>query len=144
MSARISCLLSIWILTDPCYFEAKRVSATNVSSGRFPTVPQNVLADAGNFLWIALSAAVICLFSSIVVLRWSSTRFAEDVAAVFADLHRCLSLSMDGAILGISTMSSEHKNLHKKLLQGSISLNATYSQAAFELRVGRVGGKKYQ
>lgn len=41
-------------------------------------------------------------------------------------------------------MSPEHKNLHEKLLKESISLNAAYSQAAFELRVGRVGGKKYQ
>jgi hypothetical protein len=39
-------------------------------------------------------------------------------------------------------MSLEHKNLHEKLLKESVSLNAIYSQAAFELRVGRVGGKK--
>jgi hypothetical protein len=116
--------VSIWILTDV----------------DIPTVPQKVLVDAGNFLWVALSAAVTCLFTSLVVLRWSSTRFAGEAAAAFVDLHRCLSLSLDSAFSGASTMASEHRKLHEKLLKDSISLNATYSQAAFELRVGRVGG----
>jgi hypothetical protein len=141
LSTRISCFVSIWILTDD--IGPGNASSTNTLFLHGLTVPQKVLADAGNFLWIALSAAVICLLSSMMVLRWSSTRFAQEAAAAFSDLHRCLSLSLDGAFSGTLTMSSAHKNLHEKLLKESISLNATYSQAAFELRVGRVGGKKY-
>lgn len=38
-------------------------------------------------------------------------------------------------------MVPEHKSLHERLLKESGSLNSIYSQAAFELRIGRVGGK---
>lgn len=99
------------------------------------------MTDAGNFLWIALSAAVICLFSSMVVLRWSSTHFAEQAASTFSHLHQSLSLNVRRAFSGESTVSSEYRDLHALLLKESMSLNAIYSQAAFELRVGRVGGE---
>lgn len=106
----------------------------------FKVPSQSILSDAGNFLWIALSAAVICLFSSMLILRWSSTHFAEEATSAFSHLHQSLSISLDSACSGLATMSDETKFLHAKLLKESVSLNAIYSQAAFELRVGRVGG----
>lgn len=75
-----------------------------------------------------------------LILRWSSAHFAEQATSAFSHLHRCLSVSLDGACSGLATVSDETKILHKQLLRESVSLNAIYSQAAFELRVGRVGG----
>ncbi|KIJ69535.1 hypothetical protein HYDPIDRAFT_145711 [Hydnomerulius pinastri MD-312] len=124
LSARISCFVSIWLLTE------------NIG------VSSRVLSDAGDFLWIALTAATVCLFSGVVILHWSSAHLIEEVSASLGGLHRCLSLSMDAAFAPLSPrQTKELKDLHTDLVRKYVSLNELYSQAAFELRFGRVGVK---
>ncbi|KAH7881894.1 Fusaric acid resistance protein family-domain-containing protein [Phlebopus sp. FC_14] len=121
LSARISCFVSVWILTE------------NLG------VPSRVLPDAGNFLWITLTSAAVCLILSIVVLHWSSTRLIDEVSATLRDLHKCLSISMGGTFTRISAQqTNELQHLHADLIRRSVSLNQLYSQTAFELRMGRV------
>lgn len=101
---------------------------------------QNILSVAGNFLWIALTAACICLFSSMLILRWSSTHFAEEATTALAHLEQCLLMSLDNVCSGASNTSQERQSLQESLLKESVALNVIYSQTNFELRVGRVGG----
>jgi hypothetical protein len=77
----------------------------------------------------------------VVFLRWSSTQFAEEVASAFQVLHQCLSRGLDGAFPGqfVPLSPEETRN---DLLRRSVDLNMIYSQASFELRVGRIGGTK--
>lgn len=49
-------------------------------------------------------------------------------------------MSLDNACSGVSNTSNERQSLQKSLLKESVALNAIYSQANFELRIGRVGG----
>ncbi|KAI0060839.1 hypothetical protein BV25DRAFT_1827399 [Artomyces pyxidatus] len=127
MSARISCFISIWILT------------TDVG------IASLALENATQFLWITFSAAIICLFSSMLLLHWSSTRFADEVAGTFSMLYECLAIGLREAFDFDAHNASEplpsRQNLLNNLLPRSILLNLTYSQAAFELRVGRLSVK---
>ncbi|EMD38705.1 hypothetical protein CERSUDRAFT_113885 [Gelatoporia subvermispora B] len=128
LSTRISCFVSIWILTNDI------------------GVPSAVLPDSGNFLWITISAAVTCLISLLFVmsiLRWSSSSFETEMIATFAALRECLSMSLDHMCAGKATTLdvSAYQRLCDQLLRRSISLNETYSQAAFEIRVGRLSLK---
>ncbi|KAI0747801.1 hypothetical protein C8Q80DRAFT_1168545 [Daedaleopsis nitida] len=124
LSTRISCFISIWLLTNG-------IGSQN-----------HVLPDAGNFLWVTLSAAIICLvslLSMMVVYRGSSTNFESETAAAFTVLHGCLSHSLYRVGARDTKMEvSFYRQLHTQLLQRSIKLNESYSQAAFELRVGRL------
>lgn len=100
------------------------------------------------FLWVTLCPAVICLVSIIIVmsvLRWSSTSFELELAAAFGSLYQCLSASLERAFLdahpvdiGKQINPEKYRDLLDIILKQSIKLNETYSQAAFELRVGRL------
>ncbi|KAI0646763.1 hypothetical protein C8Q79DRAFT_907394 [Trametes meyenii] len=124
LSTRISCFISVWLLT------------TNVG------VSSHVLEDSGNFLWITLSAAILCLVSLVamlLILHGSTTNFETETAATFALLEQCLSSSLYRVGARETKMPYSHyRQLHNQLLQRSIKLNESYSQAAFELRVGRL------
>ncbi|KAI8998920.1 hypothetical protein BD414DRAFT_476445 [Trametes punicea] len=125
LSTRISCFISIWLLTNDI------------------GLPSHVLDDSGNFLWITLSAAILCLLSLLammLIFRGSTTNFETETAATFALLEQCLSSSLYrvGA-RETKTSFSHYRQLHSQLLQQSIKLNESYSQAAFELRIGRLG-----
>ncbi|KAG1849064.1 hypothetical protein C8R48DRAFT_729509 [Suillus tomentosus] len=124
LSARISCFVSIWLLTD------------NIG------ITSAVLADSGGFLWITVTAASVCLFSSMLILHWSSTHLIEEVASTLRIIHRCLSVGMDNPFTYPSSQQiAELKDLHGELVHQSVILNEMYCQAAFELRVGRVSVK---
>ena len=101
-----------------------------------------MLEDSGNFLWITLSAATLCLVSLIammVIFRGSTTNFETETATTFALLEQCLSSSLYRVGARETKMNvSYYRQLHSQLLQQSIKLNETYSQAAFELRIGRL------
>ena len=97
------------------------------------------------FIWITLSAALICLISNILLLRWFSTHFARTVANSFSNLHECLSIAMDESFIldgGHQSLNiiSRHKRLLDELLAESVQLDLAYSIAAFELRLGRISG----
>jgi hypothetical protein len=108
----------------------------------------NPLQGAGqisiNFVWIALAAAVICLFSSFICLPWLTAPFAEDVATSFSQLRLVLEQHISDA--ACDGLDHADKNSARKvptaqaLLQRSIQLNASYAQAAFEIRIGRLNG----
>ncbi|KAG1832744.1 hypothetical protein EV424DRAFT_1469474 [Suillus variegatus] len=124
LSARISCFVSIWLLTD------------NIG------ITSAVLSDSGGFLWITVTAASVCLFSSMLILHWSSTHLIEEVASTLRIIHRCLSVGMDNPFTYPSSQQiAELKDLHGELVHQSVILNEMYCQAAFELRVGRVSVK---
>ncbi|TBU28948.1 hypothetical protein BD311DRAFT_307591 [Dichomitus squalens] len=124
LSTRISCFISIWILTNDI------------------GVPDRVLVDSSYFLWITLSAAVICMVSLLtmmVVFRGSSANFESETASIFALLQKCLSSSLYRVGARETKMEvTFYRQLHDQLLRRSIMLNESYSQAAFELRVGRL------
>ncbi|KIK79803.1 hypothetical protein PAXRUDRAFT_833910 [Paxillus rubicundulus Ve08.2h10] len=121
LSARISCFVSIWLLTE------------NIG------IPSRVLPDAGEFLWVTLTAAIVCLFSSMLILHWSSTHFVKEISATLHSLRQCLAISMDGAFAPISSKQvDELEALHMDILRRSVLLNELHSQASFELRFGRV------
>lgn len=103
---------------------------------------QAVLSDSAGFLWITLTAAAVCLFSSMLILRWSSTHLTEEIASTLRILRRCLSIYMDQPFMRPSSQQIANlKDLHVELVHRSVSLNEMYYQAAFELRIGRVGGE---
>ncbi|OBZ75721.1 Uncharacterized protein C26F1.08c [Grifola frondosa] len=127
LSTRMSCFISVWLLTNDIGISSR------------------VLPDSGNFLWVTLSAAIICLASLVIVMvlfRWSSTNFETETAATFSALHQCLSASLHRLTAGEAHIDpAAYRQLHIQLLQRSIKLNEFYSQAAFELRIGRLGLK---
>ncbi|KAI0262972.1 hypothetical protein BC834DRAFT_1027888 [Gloeopeniophorella convolvens] len=126
LSARISCFVSIWILT----------TNAGISSGS--------VHAATYFVWITLSAATVSLFSNMLLLRWFSTHFARKVADAFSKLHQCLSIALE-----VLEAKSKEESLHpdsisrqekllNELLAESVQLDSAYSIAAFELRLGRI------
>ncbi|KAG1778598.1 hypothetical protein EV702DRAFT_1178930 [Suillus placidus] len=124
LSARISCFVSIWLLTE------------NIG------ITSAVLSDSGSFLWITVTAASVCLFSSMLILHWSSTHLIEEVASTLRIIHRCLSVCMDNPFTYPSSQQiADLKDLHVELVHRSVILNEMYYQAAFELRIGRVSVK---
>ncbi|OCH95253.1 hypothetical protein OBBRIDRAFT_614539 [Obba rivulosa] len=128
LSTRISCFVSIWILTNDI------------------GVRSTVLSDSGNFLWITISAAVICSASLLFVmsiLRWSSSSFEKEMVETLAALRQCLSMSLDhiSTEKASSVDPSAYRQLCDQLLCRSIGLNETYSQAAFDIRIGRLSLK---
>lgn len=77
-----------------------------------------------------------------LLLRWSSPQIARDIAAAFANLHIGLQISLDKAFPRPNTSAIGDPAIHRLLLKQSVALNSTYHQASFELRLGRVGGKR--
>ncbi|KAH8108201.1 hypothetical protein BXZ70DRAFT_46056 [Cristinia sonorae] len=127
LSARISCFLSVWILT--------------IDIGE----PSRVLPDGGAFLWVTLTAAIVCLLSLVIIMLpfpWVSTNFEHDIASSFSSLHQCLSIALNSNFSNDAMPSpadrEAHAVLHAKMLATSIKLNENYSQAAFEIRAGRI------
>ncbi|KAI0075450.1 hypothetical protein K474DRAFT_1646442 [Panus rudis PR-1116 ss-1] len=126
LSTRISCFVSVWILTQ------------NIGA------PSRVLSDSGHFLWITLTAAIISLFSLIfvmILIRWKSTSFEQEVANTFALLHQSLSFALKMSFTELPPSDddkSQYRTLHSQLLARCIKLNDNYSQAAFEVRIGRL------
>ncbi|GBE82545.1 hypothetical protein SCP_0409290 [Sparassis crispa] len=131
LSMRISLFVSTWLLT------------TNIG------VRSRILSDSGAFLFVTFASAIISLVSLLFVmalLRWPSTSFEGDMARTFALLRQCLSINLQ--YMGVKTVVSddsitpqEYSQFRDRLLQQSINLNETYSQAAFELRIGRLSLK---
>ncbi|KAH9025176.1 hypothetical protein EDB85DRAFT_2179551 [Lactarius pseudohatsudake] len=127
LSARISCFVSIWLLT----------TNVGISNGSVHT--------ATFFVWITLSAAFICLISNILLLRWFSTHFARKIVNSLSKLRECLNTSLnetpstsrEGGSGSLDVVSRRRKLLDE-LLAESIQLDLAYSIAAFELRLGRV------
>ncbi|KAK7689181.1 hypothetical protein QCA50_007872 [Cerrena zonata] len=130
LSTRISCFVSVWLLT------------TNIGD------PSRVLSDSGAFLWIALTAAIICLLSLMIVMliiHWVPTNFEQEVASTFSLLHESTSLALRLSFSSNSEVASpspnkreEYRTLHHDLLTRCIKLNESSSQAAFEIRIGRL------
>ena len=94
---------------------------------------------------MTLLAALICLISDVLLLRWFSTHFARKVANAFSKLHECLTLSMDECLgLDEQKMSPPITSRHElldELIAESVQLDSAYSIAAFELRLGRISGR---
>ncbi|KAH8983677.1 hypothetical protein EDB86DRAFT_2811253 [Lactarius hatsudake] len=127
LSARISCFVSIWLLT------------TNVG------ISNGSVHAATFFVWITLSAAFICLISNILLLRWLSTHFARKIVNSLSKLRECLNTSLNETSStsreggsGSLDVVSRRRKLLDELLAESIQLDFAYSIAAFELRLGRV------
>ncbi|KAF8061449.1 hypothetical protein FPV67DRAFT_1703736 [Lyophyllum atratum] len=112
LPSRVICFVSIWLLT------------TN-AGGTEPIWPQT-----GHFLWILLTSAVATFLSSLLLLQWSSTQIAYDIASCFSNLRLYLRHYLGEAFEEIPD-----------LLRQSVSLDTVYQQAAFELRIGRVSVK---
>ncbi|KZT03579.1 uncharacterized protein LAESUDRAFT_659459 [Laetiporus sulphureus 93-53] len=129
LSMRISLFVSIWLLT------------INIGDS------SRVLLDSGYFLYATLAPASLALVALLIVmsvLRWSASSFEREMARTFALLARCVSISLNG--LGekqkdIAADPAEYLSLRNQLFKQSIMLNETYSQAAFELRLGRLSLK---
>ncbi|KZT66828.1 hypothetical protein DAEQUDRAFT_729793 [Daedalea quercina L-15889] len=126
LSMRISLFASIWLLTLDIGVKSK------------------VLEDSGHFLYAAITPACLSLVSLLIVmslLRWSSSSFEKEMAATFALLQKRLSVSLEHIGKDLAVEPEEYVKLRKELFQRSVRLNETYSQAAFELRVGRLSLK---
>ena len=97
------------------------------------------------FIWMTLLAALICLISDVLLLRWFSTHFARKVANAVSKLHECLTLSMDECFgldeRKVSPRITSRHELLDELIAESVQLDSAYSIAAFELRLGRIGGR---
>ncbi|KAI0688742.1 hypothetical protein BC835DRAFT_1407984 [Cytidiella melzeri] len=126
LSTRISCFVSIWILTNDVGNSTR------------------VLTASGNFLWVTLAAALICVFSLLFVmclLHWTSTNFEKEMASTFTIIHRTLELGLSLTFphpFDVPVDKQEYERLRTDLLRRSVRLNDQYSQAAFEVRVGRL------
>ena len=80
------------------------------------------------------------------LLRWSVTNFERDIASTFVVIQDCLreGLALTFPHPNDPPVNLEHyQKLKADLLNRSIKLNETYSQAAFELRIGRLSCKSY-
>jgi hypothetical protein len=132
--------VSIWLLTDNIGITS--VCGYACSFTRSLTITQAVLSDSSDFLWITVTAASVCLFSSMLILHWSSTHLIEEIASTLRIIHRCLSVCMDNPFTYPSSQQiADLKDLHVELVRRSVILNEMYYQAAFELRIGRVSGE---
>jgi hypothetical protein len=103
-----------------------------------------VLSTSGNFLWITLAAAVICLVSLLAImslLHWSVTSFEREIASTFSAIHETLRMGLSLAFPHPNDPpidAEQYQRMKVDLLSRSIKLNENYSQAAFELRIGRL------
>lgn len=125
LASRIACFVSIWLLT----FDVGG--------------PQHIHQEAIAFIWMIGVAATVSLFSSMILLRWSSTQFAVELANAFSELRSCLQSSLEEHIAEKSeeNVPCSSRTAPADLLQRSVSLEKLYQQAYFELRLGRVSVK---
>ena len=75
------------------------------------------------------------------LLHWTSTNFEREMASAFSAIHRSLELGLSLTFPHPSDPpvdKCEYDKLRADLLQRSVRLNDSYSQAAFELRIGRL------
>lgn len=77
-----------------------------------------------------------------ILLRWSSTHFAIELAKAFSELRACLQSSLEEHTADNSSEKIQNQGYiaSAELLKRSVSLDTLYQQASFELRVGRVSG----
>lgn len=122
-AARIIMFMAVWLLMED-------VGKTQV-----------VLPEAGNFLWITLTASITSLVASMILLRWSSVAVARVATAALTRVHQCLSNSLNSAFSEGPGRVSLDRSLLSDLLKLTIQLNTAYHQTAFELRLGHVGVK---
>ena len=78
-----------------------------------------------------------------LVIHWVPTNFEQEVASAFSLLHETTSLALrlsfsSGPEIPSLTDRDQYRTLHHNLLTRCIKLNESYSQAAFELRIGRL------
>ncbi|KAG6861742.1 hypothetical protein C0995_012747 [Termitomyces sp. Mi166 len=102
---------------------------------------QIIWSPTSHFIWILLTAAVTSYVSSLLLLRWSSTQFASDVAFCFSRLHACLHHRLGTAFAEMPD-TVFNPGFKAELLKCSTSLDTVYQQATFELRVGRLSVKR--
>ena len=106
-----------------------------------------MLALSGSFLWIVLVPAAVCLAALLAImsfLRWSVTNFERDIAGTFALIQECMRIGLALAFphpTDAPVDLAHYQRLKVELLARSIRLNENYSQAAFELRIGRLSCK---
>ncbi|TFY68062.1 hypothetical protein EVJ58_g1227 [Rhodofomes roseus] len=126
LSMRISLFASVWLLTLDIGDRSK------------------VLEDSGHFLYAAITPACLSLVSLLVVmtlLRWSSSSFEKEMVATFVLLQKYMAASLEQIGKDLTDEPEEYVKLRNQLFQRSVHLNETYSQAAFEMRVGRLSLK---
>lgn len=76
--------------------------------------------------------------------RWTPTNFETEVAGSLSALHECLTMALHWNFtdnLPSSIDRDVYTTLQSQLFTTSIKLNEAYSQAAFELRAGRISCK---
>lgn len=82
------------------------------------------------------------LFSCMILLRWSYTQFAAELAKELSEFQTCLRSSLE--VHSPDNVPSGTKIpgyiAPAESLKRSVSLDALYQQASFELRIGRVSG----
>ncbi|GLB35274.1 putative fusaric acid resistance protein-like [Lyophyllum shimeji] len=123
VSSRIACFIAIWLLTTD-------------AEGTEPMWP-----PAEYFIWIISVSAIATLVPSMLLLRWSSTHLASEIASCFSKLQLCLRHHLGEAFQEIP-VTALSANIEGDLLRQSVSLDAVYQQAAFEFRIGRVDVKQ--
>ena len=75
------------------------------------------------------------------LLHWRSTNFERDLASTLLVIHRSLELGLSLTFphpQECAVDKAEYERLQREVLQRSVTLNENYSQAAFELRIGRL------
>lgn len=75
------------------------------------------------------------------VLRWNVTNFERDIASTFVVIHDCLRMGLSLAFPHPNDPPvnlEQYQKMKVDLLNRSVKLNENYSQAAFELRIGRL------
>ena len=75
------------------------------------------------------------------ILRWSVTNFERDIASTFVVIQDCLRMGLSLAFPHPNDPPvnlDQYQKLKVDLLNRSVRLNENYSQAAFELRIGRL------
>ncbi|KAL1743278.1 hypothetical protein HDZ31DRAFT_41293 [Schizophyllum fasciatum] len=122
-AARIIMFVSVWLLMQD-------VGQTQI-----------ILPEAGNFLWVTLTASITALIASMILLRWSSVTVARVATAALTRVHECLANSLDSVFSEGPSRVSLDRSLLNDLLKLTIHLNTAYHQTAFELRLGHVGVK---
>lgn len=136
---RICCLTSIFMLTGEISVVDVRHSLYMPASKSKMTSLQDIRGVAINYLWISLAAAMTCLLSAAIFLRWTSLQFPAQLAKTTAKLRSCLSFSIDYAFARDEQRDHSHLvKIHQQLLRESSNLNSLYHLTAFELRVGHV------
>jgi hypothetical protein len=95
------------------------------------------LSEAGNFLWIILTASVTSTFTSLLFLKWSSPQIVNDIIVILGEISFSLETSM-------KTKVADPELVCSQLLKKSIALAPTYRRSAFEPGFGHLSGASFQ